>query len=150
MATGMKRAACDETGSTGMKVEDAMRHQAVRAFAGGALALGASGLLGGCGLLGGGNTDQICADTKKAFQQYVTQVRSVSAADPAQWKQPTEQLAGKIDGLSGKAEDAALKKALKTEADSLRRAATAIGTGDAAQLNSVIARTPQRIGKACA
>ncbi|MFI0351288.1 hypothetical protein [Actinomadura sp. 9N407] len=126
-----------------------MRREVVRAFTGGALMLGASGLLGGCGLLGG-NTDQICADTKKAFQQYVTQVRSVSAADPAQWKQPTEQLAGRIDGLAAKAEDAELKKALKTEAGSLRQAATTIGTGDAAQLNSVISKTPQRIGKACA
>ncbi|MFB4315096.1 hypothetical protein [Actinomadura sp. 21ATH] len=130
-----------------------MRHGAVRAvrvLAAGVVVLGASGLLTGCGLLGGGNTDQICADTKKAFQQYMTQVRSVSAADPGQWKQPTEQLAGRIDGLAGKAEDAALKKALKSEADGLRKAAASIGTGDAAQLNGVMTGTPQRIGKACA
>ncbi|MBG6086105.1 hypothetical protein [Actinomadura viridis] len=125
-----------------------MRHEAVRVLRGGALMLGASVLLGGCGLLGG-NTDQVCADTGKAFEQYMAQVRGVSAAEPAQWRQPTEQLATRIDGLSRKADDAKLKKALKTEADGLRAAATAIGTGDAARLTGVMAGAPKRIGAAC-
>ncbi|WP_067463819.1 hypothetical protein [Actinomadura macra] len=126
-----------------------MRYGVVRALAGGAVALGASGLLGGCGALGGGDTGQVCTDTRKAFQQYVTQVRSVSAAEPGQWRQATEQLAGRLDGLAGKTGDSDLKKALKTEADRLRAAATAVGTGDASQLNTVISDTPAQIGKAC-
>lgn len=59
-----------------------MRYGVVRTVAGGVVALGASGLLGGCGMLGGGNSAQVCTDTKKAFQQYVTQVRSIPAAEP--------------------------------------------------------------------
>jgi hypothetical protein len=125
-----------------------MRHAAMRALTGGVALLGASVLLGGCGLLGG-NTDEVCADTKTVFEQYMTQVRSVSANNPAQWKKSTEQLAGRVDGLSRKAEDDDMKKALKSEADRLRAAANAVGTGDAAQLNSVMAATPQRIGAAC-
>jgi len=125
-----------------------MGYRAVRALAGGAVLLGASGLLGGCGLLGG-NTDEVCAGAKAAFQQYMTQVKTVSANDPAQWKKSTEQLAARVEGLSRTAEDEDLKKALKSEADHLRTAANAVGTGDAAQLSSVIAATPDRIGGAC-
>ncbi|MFC5751094.1 hypothetical protein [Actinomadura rugatobispora] len=127
-----------------------MRNAAVRALTGGVLALGAPGLLGGCGLLGGDNSAQVCADTRKAFEQYITQVRSVAANKPEQWKQATEQLAGKVEGLSGQAENPELKKALKEEGGRLRGAATSVGTGDAAQLNTVITQTPQRIGRACA
>jgi hypothetical protein len=105
-------------------------------------------MLGGCGLLGG-NTDEVCAQTKTVFQQYMTQVRTVSANDPAQWQKSTEQLAGRLDGLSGQADDDDLKSALKSEAGRLHAAAKAVGTGDAAQLNGVIAATPQRIGAAC-
>ncbi|TDD62972.1 hypothetical protein E1298_44185 [Actinomadura rubrisoli] len=126
-----------------------MRYGVVRALAGGVVLLGASGLLGGCGSMGGGDSGQVCTDTKKAFQQYITQVRSVSAAEPGQWRQATEQLAGRLDGLAGKAGDAKLKKALKAEADRLRTAASAVGTGDASQLNTVMKDTPTRIGSAC-
>src|SRR5437868_2701074 len=55
--------------------ESTMRYGVVRALAGGAMALAASGLLGGCGALNGGDTGQVCTDTRKAFQQYITQVR---------------------------------------------------------------------------
>ncbi|MFD0687964.1 hypothetical protein [Actinomadura fibrosa] len=126
-----------------------MRDRVVRALAGGVVLLGASGLLGGCGALGGGNSAQVCTDTRKAFQQYITQVRSVSAAEPGQWRQATEQLAGRLDGLAGKAGDGKLEKALKAEADRLRAAAAAVGTGDASQLDAVMRDTPARIGKAC-
>ncbi|MFA1548366.1 hypothetical protein [Actinomadura chokoriensis] len=122
-----------------------MRYGVVRALAGGVLVLGA---LSGCGMLGG-NSGQVCTDTKKAFQQYVTQVRSLPAAEPARWRQATEQLAGRLDGLAKKADDAALKKALKAEAGKLRSAATAVGTGDVSQLNTVMKETPASIGEAC-
>lgn len=125
-----------------------MRYGVVRALAGGVVALGASGLLGGCGALGGGDSGQVCADTKKAFQQYITQVRSIPAADPAQWRKATEQLAGRLDALAEEADDD-LKKALKTEAGKFRAAAPAVGTGDVSQLDTVIEKTPARIGKAC-
>lgn len=108
--------------------------------------LGAAWTLAGCGA---GNTDEVCADTKKAFQQYLTQVRTVSANDPAQWRQATDQFAGRIDGLARQAEDEKLKKALKTEATRLRGAAAGVGTGDASQLNAVMSDAPDRIGKAC-
>ena len=126
-----------------------MRNGVLRALAGGVVLLGASCPLAGCGALGGGNTGQVCTDTKKAIQQYVAQVRTVSAAEPGQWRQATEQLAGRVDGLARKADDGKLKKALKAEADRLRAAAASVGTGDAAQLNSVLKDTPARIGKAC-
>ncbi|WP_344597881.1 hypothetical protein [Actinomadura vinacea] len=126
-----------------------MRNVAVRALTGGVLALGAPGLLGGCGLMGSDNSAQICTDTRKTFEQYITQVKGAPANKPEQWKQATEQLAGRIDGLSGKAEDPQLKKALKDESGRLRGAAASVGTGDAAQLNSVMTETPQRVGRAC-
>ncbi|MER7541864.1 hypothetical protein ABTW95_02525 [Spirillospora sp. NPDC127506] len=122
-----------------------MRYGVVRALAGGVVALGA---LNGCGVLGG-NTGQVCADTKEAFQQYVTKIKSIPAGEPAQWRAPTEQLAGRLDGLAKKADDGDLKKALKAEADKLRAAAPAVGTGDVSQLNAVMKETPARIGKAC-
>ncbi|MFG2021495.1 hypothetical protein [Actinomadura geliboluensis] len=122
-----------------------MRYAVARALAGGVMVLGT---LSGCGMLGG-NTDQVCADTKKAFQQYITQVRSVPAAEPAQWRQATEQLAGRVDGLAKQADDAALSKALKAEAGRLRAAAPAVGTGDVSQLDTVMQETPAKIGKAC-
>jgi hypothetical protein len=126
-----------------------MRYGVVRTLAGGVVALGASGLLGGCGMLGGGNSAQVCTDTKKAFQQYITQVRGIPAAEPARWRQATEQLAGRVDGLAKQADDDALKKALSTEAGRLRAAAPAVGTGDVSQLNAVMKNTPAGIGEAC-
>ncbi|WP_344897024.1 hypothetical protein [Actinomadura meridiana] len=125
-----------------------MGQRMVRTLAGGALALGASVLLGGCGALGGG-TGEVCTDTKAAFQQYITQVRSLPAAEPAQWQQATEQLAGRLDGLAKETGDDDLKKALKAEATKLHAAAPAVGTGDVAQLDSVMKDTPASIGKAC-
>ncbi|MDL4817766.1 hypothetical protein [Actinomadura opuntiae] len=125
-----------------------MRYGVVRALAGGVVMLGVSGLLGACGALGG-DSGQVCTDTKKAFQQYVTQVRSVPAAEPAQWGQATQRLATRLDGLAGKTGDGALKKALRSEAGRLRAAAASVSTGDAAQLSAVINDTPARIGKAC-
>ncbi|MBO2465859.1 hypothetical protein [Actinomadura violacea] len=131
-----------------IKWEGAMRYGVVRALAGGVLMLGVSGLLGACGALGG-NSGQVCTDTKKAFQQYITQVRSVPAAEPAQWGQATQRLATRIDGLAKKADDGTLKKALQAESQRLNTAAANVGTGDAAQLSAVINDTPARIGKAC-
>ncbi|MFG2003627.1 hypothetical protein ACGFNU_31145 [Spirillospora sp. NPDC048911] len=116
------------------------------------LAAGAALLMsvGACGVLGGGdNTSQVCTDTKQAYQQYITQVKGASAADPAVWKQATDRLAGRIDGLGKKAEKKELKKALADEAARLRTAAASVGTGDAAQLNAAMAGTPERIGNAC-
>ncbi|WUI01481.1 hypothetical protein OHR68_06575 [Spirillospora sp. NBC_00431] len=125
-----------------------MRHGVVRALAAGAMALGASGLLGGCGALGG-DTGQVCTDTKKAFQQYITQVRSVPAAEPAQWRQATEKLAARLDALANKTGDDDLKKALRAEARELRAAAPAVGTGDVTRLDTVMKKTPASIGDAC-
>jgi hypothetical protein len=130
---------------SGIKREGAMRYGAVRALAGSVMVLGT---LSGCGVLSG-NSGQVCTDTKKAFQQYITQVRSIPAGEPAQWRQPTEQLAGRLDGLAKKAGDDDLKKALKGEADRLRAAAAPVGTGDVSQLSSVMRETPATIGKAC-
>ncbi len=129
---------------TGIKGEGSMRYGVVRTVAGGVLL---AGVLGGCAA-GGGKSAAACSDTKKAFQQYVTQVRTVSAAEPGQWRQATEQLAGRLDGLAGTS-DGKVRKALKEEADRLRAAAASVGTGDAAQLNTVISETPARIGDAC-
>ncbi|MDL4777447.1 MULTISPECIES: hypothetical protein [Thermomonosporaceae] len=133
----------------GIESEGAMRYGVFRTLAGGVLLLAGAGLLSGCGAFGGSNAEQVCTDTRDAFQQYATQVRTVSAADSGQWRQAAEQLAKRIDALAAKADDAELKKALKGEADRLRPAAASIGTGDAAQLNAVISETPKRIGKAC-
>lgn len=132
-----------------IKGEGAMRYRVVRALAGGVVMLGVSGLLGACGALGG-NSGQVCTDTKKAFQQYITQVRSVPAAEPAQWGQATQRLATRLDALAKEADDGALKKALQAESQRLRAAATTVGTGDASQLSAVMNDTPARIGKACA
>jgi len=125
-----------------------MRIGAARVLAGGALLLGL-GASGACGVLGGGNSDQVCADTKDAFQRYITQVKGTSAAAPAQWRQATEQLAGQLGTLGKKADDSDLKKSLNGESDRLRSAAAAVGNGDVSQLNAVMTETPQRIGKAC-
>ncbi|KAB2347279.1 hypothetical protein [Actinomadura rudentiformis] len=124
----------------------ATRARAARLVVGGTLVMS----LGACGLVGGGdNTSQVCTETKQAYQQYITKVKGASAADPAQWKQVTDQLAGKIDGLAKKAEKKKLKKALTDEAARLRTAAASVGTGDAAQLNAAMSGTPERIGNAC-
>ena len=125
-----------------------MRYGTVRTLAVGVVALGASGLLGGCGVLGGG-PNKVCADTKQAFQQYITQVRSVPAAEPGRWRQATETLAGRLDALAKRAGDDDLTKALKTEAARLRAAAPAVGTGDVARLNAVLKEAPAKIGSAC-
>ncbi|RKS77088.1 hypothetical protein BZB76_2460 [Actinomadura pelletieri DSM 43383] len=125
-----------------------MGHGGVRALAGGVVALFASGLLGGCGTLGG-DSAQVCTDTKKAFQQYMTQVKSIPAAEPARWRQATEQLAGRLDALAKETDDEELKKALTAEAGQLRAAAPAVGTGDVAQLDTVMREAPTRVGKAC-
>ncbi|TDE32033.1 hypothetical protein [Actinomadura sp. 6K520] len=125
-----------------------MRYGVIRALGGGAVVLGASGLLGGCGVVSAG-PDQVCTDTKAAFQQYMTQVRSAPAADPAQWRQATEKLAGRLDELAGETGDDDLEKALKGEADRLRAAAAAVGGGDVTQFNTVMSETPARIGEAC-
>jgi hypothetical protein len=125
-----------------------MRISAVRALAGGTLMLSAAWLLGGCALLGG-NTDEVCADAKQAFEQYMAQVKVVAANDPKQWKASTDKLAGQVEALSRQAEDAELKKALESEAKGLRAAATSLGTGDAGRLNTVITGVPQRVGAAC-
>ncbi|WP_157420413.1 hypothetical protein [Actinomadura kijaniata] len=126
-----------------------MRNAALRALAGGALLLAGAGPLAGCGVLGGSNTAAVCDDTKKAFQQYMSQVRSLPANQPAPWGQAVQQLAGKVDGLAAKAEDAALKKTLKEEAKRLREAAGPAGTGDMAALDDVMKNTPARVGAAC-
>ncbi|MFC4048574.1 hypothetical protein ACFOY4_02660 [Actinomadura syzygii] len=125
-----------------------MRYGVVRALAAGVAALGAAGLLGGCGALGG-DSGKVCDDTRQAFQQYITQVRSVPAAEPAQWRQATEKLAGRLDALAKDTGDSDLRKALKAEADRLRAAAPAVGGGDVAQLDTVLKETPAKIGKAC-
>ncbi|WP_157431869.1 hypothetical protein [Actinomadura hibisca] len=123
-----------------------MRNGTFRAIAG-VLLLAGGGLLTGCG--GGDNSDKVCADAKQAFQQYVTQVQSAPANKSEPWKQATEQLAGKIDGLAAKAEKAELKKALKDEANRFRTAAGPVGSGDVSQLDQVLKSTPEQIGKAC-
>ncbi|MBO2445969.1 hypothetical protein J4573_02605 [Actinomadura barringtoniae] len=125
-----------------------MRIGAARVAAGGALLFGL-GASGACGVLGGGNSGQVCADTKAAFQRYITQVRGTSAAAPAQWRQATEQLAGQLGTLGKKANDSDLKKTLNDESGRLSAAAAGVGNGDVSQLNSVMTETPQRIGKAC-
>ncbi|MBA9003994.1 hypothetical protein [Thermomonospora cellulosilytica] len=111
------------------------------------LALAAVGA-GGCAMFGG-NTSEVCADSRRAVQEYVGRLNQVPANEPAQWKQVTEQLAGRLDTLADTAEDAALRKALKDESARLRTAAKALATGDAAPLNSTLAQTPGRLGGAC-
>ncbi|MGI5164454.1 hypothetical protein ACQEU3_08880 [Spirillospora sp. CA-253888] len=126
-----------------------MRNRTFQALAG-AMLLAGSGLLTGCGAMGGSdNSDKVCADAKQAYQQYVTQVRSAPADKSEPWKQATEQLAGKVDGLAAKAEKAELKKALKDEANRLRAAAGPVGTGDVSQLDRALKASPEQIGKAC-
>ncbi|SEG56664.1 hypothetical protein SAMN04489712_106328 [Thermomonospora echinospora] len=119
---------------------------AVRVLAGGAVL---TFVTAGCGMLGG-NKSEVCADSRKAVEQYVSRLRTVAANEPAQWKQATEQLAARFDVLAGTAEDQALRKALKDQAAGLRTAATALGTGDAAALNKTLTDTPARLGDACA
>lgn len=122
-----------------------MRYGVVRALAGGVMVLGT---LSGCGAMSD-NSGQVCTDTKKAFQQFITQVRSIPAAEPAQWRQPVEQLAGRLDGLAKKADDDDLKKVLKGEADRLHAAAAPVAAGDVSKLNTLLKETPATIGKAC-
>lgn len=125
-----------------------MRYGVVRALAGAAVALGASGLLGGCGTLSNG-PGPVCDDTKQVFQQYMNQVRSIPASEPARWGQATDQLAGRLDALAEEADDEDLEKTLRSEADELRAAAAAVRDGDVAKLNAVLKETPNRIGDAC-
>jgi hypothetical protein len=118
--------------------------------AGGALAVGAAVLLAGCGAVGGGgNSAATCGDAKKAYERYIGGVRAVSAADAAQWRQPTEQLAANLSGLADKASDARLKTALKDQADKLRAAAGTVSSGDVEQLNQALAAAPGALGTAC-
>ncbi|XRQ04460.1 hypothetical protein ACN3XK_49015 [Actinomadura welshii] len=124
-----------------------MRYGVVRALIVGVAVVGASGLLGGCGVVSAGPSE-VCTDTKEAFRQYISQVESVPAAEPARWRQATEELAGRLDELAGEA-DGELRKALEAEAKELRAAAAAVGGGDVAQLNAVLTKTPTRIGEAC-
>jgi hypothetical protein len=133
---------------TGIKGEGAMRYRVVRTLTAGASLVIAGATLG-CGVLGGGNTDAVCADAKDSFQQYITQVRGSSAADPTPWKQATERLAGRVDALAAKADEKALKKTLKEEAGRLRSAAAGVGGGDTSQLSGVMKDTPARLGKVC-
>lgn len=104
-------------------------------------------LLGGCGLFA--NTDEVCGEATKALQQYAAQIKSAPAGDPRQWRSTTEQVAGRIDALAKKADDAALHRVLKEEATTLRAAAVPAGGGDVAALDRAIAQIPSRIGKVC-
>ncbi|MFC5185087.1 hypothetical protein [Actinomadura harenae] len=125
-----------------------MGHGVIRTLvAGGALAASAAALLAGCG--GGGNSAATCGDAKKAYERYIGGVRAVSAADAAQWRQPTEQLAANLSGLADKASDDRLKSALKDQADKLRAAAGTVATGDVEQLNATLAAAPTALGTAC-
>ncbi|HEY8480336.1 MAG TPA: hypothetical protein VIL71_10940 [Spirillospora sp.] len=114
----------------------------------GATVLGAAVLLTGCGTVSAG-PDEVCVDAERAYEQYVAQVRSVPAAEPARWRQPTESLARRLDELADETRDDDLRTTLRTEADRLRDAAAAVGGGDVAQLNTVISQAPARIGGAC-
>ncbi|TNY36852.1 hypothetical protein [Thermomonospora catenispora] len=103
---------------------------------------------GGCGMFGG-NTREVCADSRRAVQEFVNRLNQVPANEPARWRQVTEQLAGRFDALADTAEDAALRKALKEESARLRTAAKALATGDAAPLTAALSRTPAHLGAAC-
>lgn len=118
---------------------------------GGALAAGAAALLTGCGAAAssGGNKATTCGDAKQAYERYIGGVRAVSAADAAQWRGPTEQLAANLSGLADKSSDAKLKTALKQQADRLRAAAGPVSTGDVEQLNAALAAAPGALGTAC-
>ncbi|RFU42356.1 hypothetical protein DZF91_06980 [Actinomadura logoneensis] len=118
---------------------------------GGVLAVSAAALLVGCGgaLGGGGNSAATCDGAKKAYERYIGGVRAVSAADAAQWRQPTEQLAASLAGLADKASDARLRDALKDQATKLRAAAGTVSAGDVEQLNEALAAAPDALGTAC-
>ncbi|MEV5572366.1 hypothetical protein AB0L06_20160 [Spirillospora sp. NPDC052269] len=121
-----------------------------RLAAGGALAAGAAALLAGCGgSVGGGNSAATCGDAKTAYEKYIGGVHAVSAADAAQWRQPTEQLAANLSGLADKASDDKLKNALKDQAAKLRAAAGTVAAGDVEQLNATLAAAPGALGTAC-
>ncbi|POM27667.1 hypothetical protein BTM25_20850 [Actinomadura rubteroloni] len=122
-----------------------MRWGRVRVLSGSGVLLAALGLTAGCG----GNSAAVCSDAKAAYAAYMTQVRTVPAGQPAQWKAPTDQLAAKLGALAGKADDGKLRSALNAEAGRLRAASTTVAAGDMAQLNTVLAQTPRGIGKAC-
>ncbi len=125
-----------------------MRNGVMRALAGSVAVLGASGLLAGCGAVSAG-PDEVCTETREAFRQYVARIRSVPAAEPARWRQETEKLAGRLDELADEAADDDVRKALEGEADRLRGAAAAVGGGDVAQLDTVMAEAPAKIGDVC-
>lgn len=122
-----------------------MRYALTRVLAGGVLFL----TLSGCGLVGG-NKGQVCEETKEVFEGYMAQVRKAPAADPAPWKQATEQLAGRLDGLARKADDDELKKALSRQAAAFRQAAAGVGAGDVSRFDRALSTTPAEIGRACA
>lgn len=109
---------------------------------------GAALLLAGCGMLGG-NKGAVCEETTRAYAQFATSVRAAPATDKARWKQLADTLAGRLDALSAKAEDAPLKKALKEESAAARAAGNALATGDATALQKLVSGTPARIGTAC-
>ncbi|WP_207943790.1 hypothetical protein, partial [Actinomadura sp. KC345] len=71
-----------------------MRYGVVRALAGGAMALGASGLLGGCGTLSSG-PGPACTGTEKALRQYIAQVRAVSATPASDARRRPRQPIGR-------------------------------------------------------
>ncbi|WP_286989278.1 hypothetical protein [Thermomonospora sp. CIF 1] len=103
---------------------------------------------GGCGVLGS-NKGEVCADAKRTVQEYIGRLKEIAANDPAQWKQTTDQYAGRFDALAKESDDKALSKALRDQSARLRAAAAQVGNGDVAALNQTLTETPARLGEAC-
>ncbi|WP_157407371.1 hypothetical protein [Actinomadura atramentaria] len=122
-----------------------MRFGRFRAVPGAVAVLAAVGLTAACG----GNSDAVCGEAKAAYQAYMTQIRTVPAAQSKPWQAPTDQLAAKIAALAKKADDKKLRTVLNDEAGKLRTASAAVATGDVKGLNATLAETPRRLGAVC-
>lgn len=125
-----------------------MRYGVLRGT-GGALAVLAMLATGGCALFGS-NKGEVCADTKLAVAQYVSQVKAAPANDPAAWKAATDRLAARLDALSRTSDDGEVRDALRRQAAALRAAAPTVAAGDIAALNKSLTDLPTQLGGACA
>lgn len=103
-----------------------------------------SGLLAGCG-----NSGEVCAETQRTIEGFAAKAKTLPPADTAQWQRAITDVANRLDGLSRRADDDELKKALEDTAASYRAAAGGIGRGDTAQLTAVIRDQPARLDTAC-
>lgn len=104
----------------------------------------ALGLTAGCG-----NTDTICADTRKTLQGFAVKSQTLPPDGTAQWKQAITEVADRLDVLARRADDGKLGRTLKDTAASYRAAAAGMDHGDTSALSAVINAQPRHLATVC-